>query len=68
MSDSRRNSAPWAQTAALSSAPPPGGLPGTGCQLNKGENLHALKRSLAYAAEGALRRRHHEEQASRCGA
>ena len=31
-------------------------------QLNKGENLHALKRSLAYAGEGALRRRHHEEQ------
>ena len=33
-----------------------------GRQLNKGENLHALKRSLAYAGEGALRRRHHEEQ------
>src|SRR6266487_781887 len=32
-------------------------------QLNKGENLHALKRSLAYAGEGALRRRHHEQQA-----
>ncbi|MFI2577420.1 Tn3 family transposase [Streptomyces rochei] len=31
-------------------------------QLNKGENLHALRRSLAYAAEGALRRRHHEQQ------
>lgn len=31
-------------------------------QLNKGENLHALRRSLAYAAEGALRRRHHEPQ------
>ena len=31
-------------------------------QLNKGENLHALRRSLAYAGEGALRRRHHEEQ------
>jgi len=25
-------------------------------QLNKGENLHALRRSLSYAAEGALRR------------
>jgi TnpA family transposase len=34
-----------------------------GRQLNKGENLHALKRSLAYANEGALRRRHHEDQA-----
>ena len=33
-----------------------------GRQLNKGENLHALQRSLAYAGEGALRRRHHEEQ------
>ena len=33
-----------------------------GRQLNKGENLHALKRSLAYANEGALRRRHHELQ------
>src|SRR6266480_2313904 len=32
-------------------------------QLNKGENLHALKRSLAYAGQGALRRRHHEQQA-----
>jgi TnpA family transposase len=31
-------------------------------QLNKGENLHALRRSLAYASEGALRRRHHEQQ------
>ena len=31
-------------------------------QLNKGENLHALRRSLAYAGEGALRRRHHEQQ------
>jgi Tn3 transposase DDE domain len=30
-------------------------------QLNKGENLHALRRSLAYAGEGALRR-HHEQQ------
>jgi len=34
-----------------------------GRQLNKGENVHTLKRSLAYAGEGALRRRHHEEQA-----
>ncbi len=34
-----------------------------GRQLNKGENLHALKRSLAYAGEGALHRRHHEQQA-----
>nr|WP_243710375.1 Tn3 family transposase [Micromonospora sp. KC213] len=31
-------------------------------QLNKGENLHALRRCLAYAGEGALRRRHHEQQ------
>ncbi|MGC5051665.1 Tn3 family transposase [Micromonospora sp. DT48] len=31
-------------------------------QLNKGENLHALRRSLAYAGEGAIRRRHHEQQ------
>jgi TnpA family transposase len=31
-------------------------------QLNKGENLHALRRSLAYAGEGAVRRRHHEQQ------
>jgi TnpA family transposase len=31
-------------------------------QLNKGENLHALRRSLAYAGEGALRHRHHEQQ------
>ncbi|MFG1953470.1 Tn3 family transposase [Micromonospora sp. NPDC048830] len=31
-------------------------------KLNKGENLHALRRSLAYAGEGALRRRHHEQQ------
>ncbi|MGH3259306.1 MAG: Tn3 family transposase, partial [Streptosporangiaceae bacterium] len=31
-------------------------------QLNKGENLHALRRSLTYAGEGALRRRHHEQQ------
>lgn len=34
-----------------------------GRQLNKGENMHSLKRSLAYANEGALRRRHHEDQA-----
>jgi TnpA family transposase len=31
-------------------------------QLNKGENLHALRRELAYANEGAVRGRHHEEQ------
>lgn len=31
-------------------------------QLNKGENLHALHRLLAYAREGAVRRRHHEQQ------
>ncbi|WP_406314704.1 transposase [Streptosporangium sp. NBC_01639] len=31
-------------------------------QLNKGENLHALRRSLAYADEGALRRRHRLDQ------
>ena len=31
-------------------------------QLNKGENLHALRRSLADAGEGAIRRRHHEQQ------
>ena len=31
-------------------------------QLNKGENLHSLRRSLAYAGEGALRRHHHEQQ------
>jgi hypothetical protein len=34
-----------------------------GRQLNKGENVHSLKRMLAYAGEGAIRRRHHEEQA-----
>lgn len=33
-----------------------------GRQLNKGENVHTLKRNLAYANEGALRRRHHEQQ------
>ncbi|MBL7622300.1 Tn3 family transposase [Frankia sp. AgB1.8] len=37
-------------------------------QLNKGENLHALRRSLAYAGEGALRRRHHEQQTEQMGA
>ena len=31
-------------------------------QLNKGENLHSLRRDLAYAGEGALRRRQHEQQ------
>jgi TnpA family transposase len=31
-------------------------------QLNKGENVHSLRRELAYAGEGALRRRHHEQQ------
>jgi TnpA family transposase len=31
-------------------------------QLNKGENLHSLRRDLAYAGEGAVRRRHHEQQ------
>ena len=31
-------------------------------QLNKGENLHSLRRTLAYAGEGAIRRRHHEQQ------
>ena len=34
-----------------------------GRQLNKGENVHSLKRMLAYAGEGAIRRPHHEEQA-----
>jgi TnpA family transposase len=34
-----------------------------GRQLNKGENLHSLRRALAYAHEGALRRRHHTQQA-----
>jgi TnpA family transposase len=33
-----------------------------GRQLNKGENLHSLRRDLAYAGEGAVRRRHHEQQ------
>jgi TnpA family transposase len=31
-------------------------------QLNKGENLHSLRRELAYAGEGAVRRRYHEQQ------
>ena len=34
-----------------------------GRQLNKGENVHALKRMLAYAGERAIRRPHHEQQA-----
>jgi TnpA family transposase len=33
-----------------------------GRQLNKGENVHSLRRALAYAHEGALRRRHHAAQ------
>jgi TnpA family transposase len=32
-------------------------------QLNKGESLHALRRALFYAHEGALRRRFRDEQA-----
>jgi TnpA family transposase len=31
-------------------------------QLNKGESLHALRRDLCYAHEGAVRHRHHEDQ------
>jgi Tn3 transposase DDE domain len=31
-------------------------------QLNKGENLHAPRRTLAYAGESAARRRRHEQQ------
>jgi TnpA family transposase len=31
-------------------------------QLNEGESLHALRRALAYAGEGGVRRRHHEQQ------
>jgi TnpA family transposase len=31
-------------------------------QLNKGENVHALKRHVFYAHEGAVRRRRHEQQ------
>jgi hypothetical protein len=34
----------------------------TARQLNKGENLHALRRCLAYASEEAIRRRRHEQQ------
>jgi hypothetical protein len=33
-----------------------------GRQLNKGENIHSLKRALAYAGDGAIRGRHHEQQ------
>ncbi|MGH3609362.1 MAG: Tn3 family transposase, partial [Pseudonocardiaceae bacterium] len=33
-----------------------------GRQLNKGENVHSLRRCLAYAHEGALRRRHPGQQ------
>ncbi len=33
-----------------------------GRQLNKGENIHSLKRALAYAGEGAIGKRHHEQQ------
>jgi TnpA family transposase len=31
-------------------------------QLNNGESLHALRRDLCYAHEGAVRHRHHEDQ------
>ncbi len=31
-------------------------------QLNKGENLHSLRRDLAYAGQGAIRRRHPDQQ------
>ncbi len=31
-------------------------------QLNKGETLHALRRDLLFAQDGALRRRHHDQQ------
>ena len=31
-------------------------------QLNKGENLHALRRDLFYASEGAIRHRNPEQQ------
>ncbi|WJK43802.1 Tn3 family transposase [Solwaraspora sp. WMMA2056] len=34
-------------------------------QLNKGENLHALRRPLGYAGEGWLRRRRHEQEINR---
>lgn len=33
-----------------------------GHQLNKGENVHSLRRSLVYAGDGSLRRRQHEQQ------
>jgi TnpA family transposase len=33
-----------------------------GRQLNKGENIHTLRRNLAYAHQGKLRRRYHEQQ------
>jgi TnpA family transposase len=33
-------------------------------QLNKGESLHALRRDLCYAHEGAVRHRRHEDQTS----
>jgi TnpA family transposase len=33
-----------------------------GRQLNKGENIHALRRNLAYAHQGKLKRRYHEQQ------
>jgi hypothetical protein len=31
-------------------------------QLNKGENVHTLRRDIFHAHEGAVRRRHHEQQ------
>lgn len=31
-------------------------------QINKGESLHALRRGLCYAHEGAIRQRYHEDQ------
>jgi TnpA family transposase len=31
-------------------------------QLNKGETLHSLRRDLSFAHEGAVRRRHHDQQ------
>jgi TnpA family transposase len=33
-----------------------------GRQLNKGENIHTLKRNIAHARQGTLRRRHPEQQ------
>jgi TnpA family transposase len=33
-----------------------------GRQLNKGENIHTLKRNIAHAQQGTLRRRHPEQQ------